>query len=297
MAKPFKSLLIKLAEKANLPQDNPALLELLGKIDLSMEDTAYDSLNKFLDDSMTLDIAKKHPTVKAHYDAIIFSGIDSRVKDLATEFGLEPADITAIDAEKNSYEKVKLLQKFAKAKTEKSFEGLSKSDKAQLAEEIKKLNADIVSVRDNAQKEISAAKEKAEADTLNYAFDSALGSKKYANKDIPAEVNVLTAKNLLQSELQKRGAKLVRKDGKLALVSATNPELEFIENNKVVSFSDLTDSILANNKLLEVSDPAAPAPVRKTIQQPDGQKQPDTSNIINTINEQLKSLGVEPARA
>jgi hypothetical protein len=292
MAKPFKSLLIKLAEKAGVPQDNPGLLDLLSKIDLSFEDTAYDSFDKFLNDAMTLDIAKKHPDVVKHYNATIFNGMDAKVKTMATEHGLDATEIAAIDAEKNSYEKFKLLQSFAKAKLEKEFATKGGAGKEELAKEIQKLNADIVAERENAQKAIIAAKEQAENDTLNYAFESYLGGKKYANEDIPGEVNVMTAKNLTQSELQKLGAKIVRKDGKLTLVNAQNPELPFIKDNKEVSFNDLTDSILANNKLLKVSDPAAPAPVRKTFHQPDGPKQQDTSNITSAIDAQLRDLGV-----
>lgn len=291
MGKPFKSILIKFADKAGLPQDNPALLELLGKIDLSMEDTAYDSFDKFLNGAMTLDIAKKHPEVKAHFDATIFNGMDNKVKALATEYGLDATEMATIDNEKNSYEKFKLLQQVVKAKLEKEHAGKGGEGKEALTKEIQKLNADILAVKDASAKEIKAAKELSESEIQNYAFESYLGSKKYANEEIPAEVNIMTAKNLTTSELQKLGAKLIRKEGKLTLVNAANPELPFIKDNKEVSFNDLTDSILANNKLLKVSDANPPSGQRKTIQQPDG-KQPDVSNITSMIDAQLASLGV-----
>lgn len=291
MAKPLKSLLQKLADKAGVDPANKEFLDLLSKIDTTADDSVYDSLDKFLTESMSLDIAKKHPEVKAHYQATVFNGIDDRIKSLSTEYGLDVADIEAIKAEPNSYEKVKLLTKFAKAKVEKEFAGKGGEGKEALTKEIQKLNADILAVKDASANEIKAAKEQSEREIQDYAFESYLGSKKYANEEIPAEVNIMTAKNLTQSELQKLGAKLIRRDGKLTLVNAANPELPFIKDNKEVSFSDLTDSILANNKLLKVSDASQNVGQRKTIQQPDG-KQPDVSNITSAIDAQLASFGV-----
>lgn len=292
MAKPFKTLLIALADKAGLAQTDPAFLDLLTKVDAQLDDTAYETLNKFVSDSMTLNVAKAHPEVVKHYNATIFNGMDAKVKSLITEYGLDATEAAAIDAEKNSYEKFKLLSQFSKAKIEKEFKDLKDGDKGKLAEEIKKLNADILVVREASAKEVAAAKLQAENDTTDYAYSSVLNGKKYANEEIPVEVNTITAKTLINSELAKRGAKIVRKDGKLTLVNATNPDLEFIENNKVVNFDEFANSTLATNKLLKVSD--APGdkvpPVRKTQTERGDNKTVDVSGVSSFLRDQAKAM-------
>ena len=44
-------------------------------------------------------------------------------------------------------------------------------------------------------------------------------------------------------------------DGELKLVQSALPDMDFYMDNKPVSFSDFTNKILADNKLLEVSNP------------------------------------------
>lgn len=303
MAKPFKSILIKLLDKAGIAQNSPEALELLGKIDVTVEDAAYGTFEKFLDDAMTLDIAKKHPDVLAHYNHTILSGVDAKIKQLATAADFTPEELVALDAEPKSMKKMDLFQKMAKEKLEKEYADLKAGDKGKLAEEIKKLNGDIVSVRESskleveaAKKEIDAARVQAETEISNYAYESLLGSKQYANSDIPAEVNVMTAKNLLNTELAKRGAALVRKDGKLTLVNAKNPDLEFIENNKVVNFGEFADSTLAANKLLKVSEaaPAGQQQQRKQQQsQSDGTKSVDVSSVSAELRADAAKLRAE----
>jgi hypothetical protein len=83
-----------------------------------------------------------------------------------------------------------------------------------------------------------------------------LAGKKFATKDLPIEVNTQMARLLIDKQLKEKGAMLIRKDGELKLVQSALPDMDFYMDNKPVSFSDFTNKILADNKLLEVSQPA-----------------------------------------
>lgn len=289
-------LITDLAKKGNIDLTDAKYAALL-----SSQMEVPDELATALDSTfMTADVAKQHPDITAHFNAKIFNGMDAKVKALAAEYELDATQIGLLDAEKNSYEKLKLLQQFTKATTEKRFEGLSKSDKAALADQIKQLNADIVKERESAAAEIQKAKAEAESSITNYALESQLAGKNYANKDLAPEINVSIAKQLLQTELAKKGAAIMRKDGKLVLVNATTPDVNYIENNKEVSLSDLTDSILASNKLTAVSGSQDTGQHRQyqpqnNNQDPNRGKQPDNSKVLNAIQNQLQQFGMPQA--
>lgn len=286
-------LITDLAKKGGIDITDPKYAAVLSS---AME--VPDELATQLDSAfMTLDIAKKHPEVKAHYDAQIFNGMDAKIKSIMPEYELSPEDIAAIEGEKNSYEKMKLLNKGIKNAAEKKFGELNGADKKALADQIKQLNADILKERETSQGAISAAQKQAEEDILNYAFESHLAGKNYANKDLPSDVSVSVAKTLIQSELAKKGATIVRKDGKLVLVNTQTPDVAYIENNKEVNFSDLADSILANNKLTAVSGSPGTGQQRQyhqpNINTDPNKKQPDNSKVLNAINSQLQAFGVQ----
>jgi hypothetical protein len=292
MAESIGNILNKLAAKAGVKL-NPELLTLPTPVpdEIASAFEAY-----ITQDLMTKDVAKKHPEIAAHYNATIFNGLDAKIKSMATEYELDASEQAEIDAEKNSYEKYKLLTTKLTSKLKAERDAASGSDKKALAEDIKRLNGELAAYKESSQKEILAARQQAEQDVLNYALDATLGSKNYANKDIPSEVNVLTAKNLLQSELDKIGAKVVRKDGKLTLVSAATPDVEYIDTktNKIVQFNDLTDKLLADNKLLQVSGSSA------TVQNTNQNQNYNTNNngkvnnskVTDAITRQLEELGV-----
>ena len=175
--------------------------------------------------------------------------MDAKIFTLADEYGLSDADIDELKAEKNSYEKLKMLNNKVSEKIEKKYSG-KQADKQALLDEIKRLNNEVLDVKEGAKKEHQNIKNQAEADVVNYAIDSYLASKPFANKDIPLDVNVMTAKTLINKVLNDKKAKIVRNGSDLKLVNTDDNALEHFENNKVISFRDLADSVLANNKLL-----------------------------------------------
>jgi hypothetical protein len=295
----FGTLIRELALKAGVKADNPKLVELLS-VGAQIPDEIAGALKSLIApgaDMVTLEVAKNHPDLLKHFNATIFNGMDAKILALANEDGdLSPTDLAEIKAEKNSYEKLRLL----KQKVRTSIEGkhTNPADKQLLLDEIKKLTKEVADAKTGAQTEIEQAQQQFEHRLTDYAVESLLAAQPYANTDIPAEVNILTAKNLVNKVLADKKAILKRDaDGKLVLKNAENPELDFLENNTHILFSDLAISTLANNKLLKVSDsPAAnktlvfKTPTRTPA---DGSaKGPDYSRTVDANAKHLADLGV-----
>ena len=295
----FGTLIRELALKAGVKADHPKLIELLS-VGVQIPDEISGALKSLIapgPDLITLDAAKNHPDLLRHFNATIFNGMDAKIMALASEDGdLSTADLDELKAEKNSYEKLKLLKQKVRSTTEGKHK--NPADKQLLLDEIKKLTKEVADAKTTAQAEIEKAHRQYEHRLTDYAVESLLAAQPYANTDIPAEVNVLTAKNLINKVLSDKNAVLKRDaDGKLVLKNAENPELDFLENNTHISFSDLTISTLANNKLLKVSDSpqANKTPVFKTPTRTpaDGSlKGPDYSRTVDANAKHLADLGV-----
>ena len=295
----FGTLIRELAVKAGVKANDPKLLELLS-VAAQIPDEIAGALKSLIapgPDFISLDAAKNHPDLLKHFNATIFNGMDAKIMALASEDGdLSSDDLAEIKAEKNSYEKLRLLKQKVRTATEGKHK--NPADKELLLDEIKKLSKDLADAKTGAQNEILKAQQNFEDRLTDYAVESLLSAQPYANTDIPAEVNVMTAKNLLTKVLADKKAVLKRDaDGKLVLKNAENTELDFLENNTRINFSDLAIATLANNKLLKVNDSpvANKTPVFKTPTRTPADntvKGPDYSRTVAANAKHLADLGV-----
>jgi hypothetical protein len=285
MAIKFNEAFSDLAKSAGLDLTKPEFAPILAIASEIPDDKAV----------MTLEVAKQHPEVIKHWKANFFNGVDTKINELASEYAFEPTEMEALKQEKDSYKRMKLLTQFTKAKTEKGFEGLSKTDKAQLVKEIEKLNADIVAVKEAAKKEVAESKAKIDDEITNYAFESSLRGRPYALKEIPEEININTSKGLIEKYMREKGAKLVRVGNELKLKNATTPDVDYIEDNKPVQYGELVNKILANNKLIAVTAPPDPkkGPTFKTKENTnlnDNRTKADFKPVANRMRENARQM-------
>lgn len=281
------TLITNLAKRAKIDLTDPKYVDLLSSA-VEVPDEIATAIEGNLFD---IETAKNNAALSQHFKASALNGVDAKIKALAEESGLSAEDIAEIEAEKNSYNKLPILNAKVKAKIAAE----NKGDGKQIKAEYDKLNADMAALKTAQAAEIKSVKEQSEKAILDYAVDSFLASQQYANSDLAPEINVLTAKTVLNKALSEKKAMLVRgADGKLTLKNADAPELDYLQDNKAVSFSDLATSTLASNKLLKVSDPAPQRKPGNTFQQqpnPNGERQPDNSNVIAAIDAQLHTMG------
>lgn len=247
-----------LAKKAGKEND-PALVAILSSSELANREISDNLANHLDSNLMSLDGAKNNPALLNHFKPIVLKALDDQYAILAEELGI--SDVVA--AEKSTYKKLDLLKsKFNDTITElkeKQSKGTNAEKEAHLTAQIQQLQGQLAKLTDERKAEVKALKGQHADAMTDMMVKFALTGKKYANKDLPAEVNTLTAKTLLEAKLKEAGAIIVNENGTLKLKQAAQPDMDYVDSGyKTVSFNDFTDKILADNKLLEVSGGGTP---------------------------------------
>lgn len=254
-----------LSDKAGITYDDKDLVAFLSA-NPSLE--IPDSLaNSFVANLMNEKEAKLHAGLNSHFKQNTLAGVDKKISDLLAELQVEDSVKNEILGEKNTYEKVALTVKKIQA-LEKAKAQAGTGDKAALQKEIDRLNGEFTALTDKHKNEIKSLQDAKENEILQYAIDAHLSSMNYANKEVPKEANVATAKYLLQKSLEDKKVKVVRENNSLKLIRNDESALPYTENHKEIPFNAFTDSILSTNKLLKVGNPpntpVKPTPVGTT---------------------------------
>lgn len=262
----FTDLLKQLSEKAGIAADDKDLQAFItANPAIEIPDTVAQSFTANL---MNEKEAKVNPNIKSHFTSTTLNGVDAEIETLLAELGIDETVKGEIKAEKSTYKRVPLLAKKIQA-LEKAKAAAGTGDKAALQKEIDRLNGEFTSLTDKHKNEIKTVQEQAEQNILEAWLTAKLSSKNFANKDVPLDVNLITAKALLQKGLSDKGVRLVRnQDNSIKLVRNDDTALPYTDNHKEVSFDSFTDSILATNKMLSTGNTpkptTTPVPTGKT---------------------------------
>jgi hypothetical protein len=233
-------------------QNEQALKDLLAKAELADADIADAVANKMTAELMSLDGAKNNAAIKNHFYAEALNGVDSELAAAVNELGL---DAELFKESKNTYAKVRTLrEKLKEVHSEKS--GSEGKEKSELQRQINELNDKLAKKIEAHQKELTKAKTEYDAQMLNHLMFASLKGRNYANKEMPADTSAKIAQMLITDELARRGIKPVNDNGALKLKQAADIALDYFdENHKALSYDDFAAKVLADNKLLAVSDP------------------------------------------
>lgn len=282
------NLLKELLVAAGIPETDKLVTDVL-TIAATVPDEAAGKIKTHLDSLMTVDQAKNNSVLNKHFLAKALNPVDKTITDLYDELGIDDPTKEEINKLTSTYDKVTLALKKVQELTAKKAGAHTSADKKTLADEIDKLNKQIVAERQKLTDEVNKANTAADAKIMNYAIDAQLRTQSYANADVPVSVNSLTAKALLDQELAAKGAKIVRNpDDTLKLVQSANPDLDYTENNKSLSFGDFVTRTLTNSKMLKVTG-QAPVKPSKTPQKTDGDPV-DNSKVIQVLDDQISQL-------
>lgn len=242
----------QLAEKAGIPADDKDFAAFMATPNFdNVPDSITSALNEKL---MSEKEAKINAGLKSHFTGTALSSVDNEIDNVLAEINADDTLKGEIKAEKSTYKRVPLLVKKIQALEAKKFEG-GKGEKAALAAEITKLTDELKATIDKHKTEVQAIKAQTENEVSEYALNAYLSQKNFANKDVPKEVNILTAKTLLQRQLSEKGAKMQRDGNGFKLFRTDDTGLPYSENHKEISFDAFTDSVLSTNKLLSVGNP------------------------------------------
>ena len=203
--------------------------------------------------------------------------VDQKLQSMAMELGLDSAFVQSLKDNKGTYKGMDLLTKTVlenhKSALEKAKEGAPKGDQKELQDEIVKLNTQIAShTDDNVSKSdhqdtidgyeemlLDKARE-----LLKLQSNSLFASQNWANKEVDAEVNMITGQTLFNTELITKNIKLVNDNGILKLQTQEGKPY-FGSDNKEVTPKEMVHTLMAGKKLLQVTDTNTPTPVTHII--------------------------------
>jgi hypothetical protein len=242
----------KMASKVG-KQNHPGIIDLLSRADMQQIDIPDEVANAMDSELMSLDGAKNNAQVKSHFTALALNGIDTELANTVNELGL---DGEIFKSEKTTYSKMVALRNKVKELVEKKGDATGK-EKVELQKQINELNEKLGKTMDAHKAELENLKQQHGEQMMDHLMFSSLKGRNYANKEMPADVQVELAKLLLSKTLEKRGAKPVNENGVLKLKQASDTALDFFdENHKPVAYEDFVAKTLSENKLLAVSDSA-----------------------------------------
>jgi uncharacterized protein YehS (DUF1456 family) len=237
--------------KVGVENDNPALKELVTK--LAAVDISDDLVSKFNNSYMTEAAAKANTKIIGHFRAQHFNGLDDEIKPLYDELEI-PDDVKAeLFKETSSTKRAAMLLRKVKELENKKV-GSSKGDKLELENQIKQLNGQIKTEKENAQAEIAKAKTEFDEQLKDVYLTQNLAGHKYAS-DHAKEEDFLLPKTKIAKALKEKNLKAVL-DGKEFKLQ-TEQGVAYFENNNEVSFKTFTEKVLADNKLTTVTDTTA----------------------------------------
>ena len=246
-------------------QQNPHLVSLLANNQLTQTDIHDDLANLLNTGLMSLDGAKNNSDVQNHFKPIILKGIDERLDAIAKQFGFE----SELAAEKSTYKRAEIIASKMQSliDAEKNKNGQPSEKENQLNQQIQQLQSQLQTAIAAKDSEIAQLKQAHESQLLSMLIDAELGDKPYANDSIPRNVNVMTARNLVDAMLKEKGVIAINDNGTLRLKQAANPTLDYMDEGfKPVSFSSFADKVLADSKMLRVSTAGKQQPTQQPTQ-------------------------------
>lgn len=246
-------------------QQNPHLVSLLANNQLTQAEIHDDLANLLNTGLMSLDGAKNNSDVQNHFKPIILKGVDERLDAIAKQFGFE----TELAAEKSTYKRAEIIASKMQSliDAEKNKNGQPSEKENQLNQQLQQLQSQLQTAIAAKDGEIAQLKQAHESQLLSMLIDAELGDKPYANDAIPRNVNVMTARNLVDAMLKEKGVVAINDNGTLRLKQAANPTLDYMDEGfKPVSYSSFADKVLADSKMLRVSTAGKQQPTQQPNQ-------------------------------
>lgn len=293
MAKKLGELFTEIAEKAGISATDPRLKELQSVMTEVHDEIATAISNNLYNEYSVSNSQKFHDLFHKKIRKEILDGLDAKIKDSAKKNKFSDAELAEVENAKTTFERQEKIIEILNAKATAASQNSSGADKKALLDEIQNLKSELVKTNETYQskeKELIAGFIEKQKQSLvrNY-----LAGKNFANKEIPKEVQIKMAEMLIADKLKEVGASsTLTDDSIIKLVQASKPELEYTEQHKPVKFYDFADKILADNKLLEVTDPnksGAGEPNYKPVP-PDPNLKPNLEGV-SFFDQQLAAMG------
>jgi hypothetical protein len=268
--------------KSGVEVDNPALKELVTKV--ATIDISDDLIGKFNENYLSLEAAKHNSKLKSHYFAQAYNGLDTELKTLADELEI-PSEVyeeIVKQTEKSSTKRASAIVK--KIQELEAKKAKSPGETKELTNQINELKKQLAD-KDKEKESFGKQKDKELNEKLtSYVIAQKLAGFKYAS-DLAKEDDFLLPKTKVQKALAEKKLKVTLDKDDLKL--ETEDGTDYYESSNKIDFKSFTEKVLAQHKLLAVSDPAPQ--VQPVIIPPNG-KQVNTSKFMQSVDNDMRTL-------
>jgi len=237
-----------LCKAIGVDANDPALVSFLSKSEIATATLDAGLATKISKGLLTIEAAKQNPELKSHFTAQALNALDSQLKDLFDEFGLDDATKAELLAEKSSYKRAANLARKIKELEAKKV-AANAGDKSKLAQQIDALNAELSTIKKSHTDELARLVDTHKADRINWELDMLYNSFNFA-MPFSKEANIVMAKSLINESLTKAGLKIENVDNTLRL--ATKEGTDYYENNQKVGIKDFIEKNLTEHKVLVI---------------------------------------------
>jgi len=258
----LSDFIVEIGKRANITED--VMKDILSNAELTKINLPEAFTNTTYSNLMNEQQAKSSQAVKAFFKADNLDPIDKDLKRFAAELS-DPDFLTSFNSNTSTYAKFPLLieqiKKTEAAKAKAEYSG-KKVDKDELQRQYDELKGQLDAVVLSKDTEINSIKSTTTSQLSELALKYNLNGYDWANPYPDANLNVMVAREAVNTAASKKGAKIIFNAEKqeFELRNINDVSLPYTENHNQVAFKDFLDGTMAENKLLKVSG-GTPPPV------------------------------------
>lgn len=254
-------LLQHLAKKAGVAADDQQLINVLANADITKV-TIHSDLVKAIDENLlSVEAAKdNHPDIKKVYVAQALNALDKKLAALIPDLGLSEDELKKLEANTNTYSKLDEVVK----KLQDKKAAASNEDKSALQRQVDDLLAQLQTAEQDKAQAVANVEILRKTDRTAYQLKLMMNGVKTVYDNMPQSAKDSAIDALIKNALQDKDAEfdfdesdsfIIRKKDGTSLLGA---------NHTKITPQSFVDDILAQNKVLVVSQPQPEVPVPTT---------------------------------
>lgn len=301
--KKLGDIIKSLAEKAGLKSDDETLKKILGISEISTVELPDEFSNALEQNLLTEQSAIANTKVRSKLFAEALNGVDAELDGLMGDFEFDDTFKTQYKSiEKNTNEKVRQLKsglqaqlKAAKEQAKKTGDPNDKAAVTALQNQIAELNKNTEDLKRLHAVELDNLKKQNLNDRKQFTLRSILAGKPLPKNGLSADINILTAKTLLEQEMAKHGLQILFDENGSPILKQRKEgaDIDYFVDNKKVDVSAFIDGVLAQNKFLQIndSDQATNAGGNNQQQFNHNTSTPTNAQVVQETQELLSQIG------
>lgn len=286
MPKALSTYLTELCKKAGLSDSDKSVQHLVSLVDASIE-VPDDILPKLENDIYSEGAATAKLRKKLHAEALDLT--DKQIDAVVKEFGLSDDQVADLKAEEFTPKRIPILVKKI-ADLEKQKAGAAAPDKKEIQEQINLLKKEKADAEKSYNQKLKEVSDKHEAEVVNMLLSQMGADYKLVLPDtVPSDIRNKTVLESFNRYASEKGAKVIRENGRLKLVSAKDNSDFYDDKQQLLEVKSAMDLALGRDNLLLKNDSGGQGSQGGFTQIPPGGtgKAPINHDALSLIDSQL----------